>query len=158
MREDIHHTLTNSLKKEPYKNPIPTVDIIIYNSSQEVVLISRKNPPLGFALPGGFVDLGETVEHAAIREAFEETGIDVSLQGVLGVYSCKDRDPRFHTISIVFVSYKENIGVFRAGDDALQVTIYSLSNLPSLVFDHEQILFDFREFLQGKRNLAPTVG
>lgn len=140
---------------EVYKNPIPTVDIVIYTSDKKVLLITRKNPPLGFALPGGFVEQGETAEHAAIREAFEETNLTILLQGILGVYSQKDRDPRFHTLSIVFVAQTPHLERVKAGDDAASAELYPVSNLPQLVFDHAKILEDFVRFLQGTRPLLP---
>lgn len=141
---------------EIYKNPVPTVDTIIYTPTQGVVLISRKNSPLGFALPGGFVDYGETIENAAIREAYEETGLKIFLQGVLGVYSQKDRDPRLHTISTVFVANSIE-GTIKAGDDAASAAFYHLEELPPLAFDHLRILKDFIHFLCGTRTLAPII-
>lgn len=137
-----------------YKNPIPAVDIIIYSIKHGVIVISRKNEPLGFAFPGGFVEYGETVEHAAIREAYEETGLQIILQGVLGVYSKKDRDPRHHTLSVVFVAYPLDVEKLKAGDDAASAKFFPLNNIPALVFDHKKIFEDFKCFLQGKQSLA----
>lgn len=86
----------------PYRNPVPTVDVIIEMEDGGIVLIKRKNPPYGWALPGGFVDYGESLETAAKREALEETGLEVELIKQLGAYSDPDRDPRQHTITNVF--------------------------------------------------------
>ncbi|MEK7803834.1 MAG: NUDIX hydrolase [Deltaproteobacteria bacterium] len=126
-----------------FKNPIPTVDIIIeLKGSKGIVLIERKNPPLGWAIPGGFVDYGETLEGAAIREALEETSLQVRLKYQLHSYSNPERDPRFHTISTVFVA--EADGIPRAKDDAKGIGVFTGNNLPHpLAFDHEEILKDY---------------
>ena len=125
-----------------YKNPYPTVDIIIEYSSG-IVLVYRKNPPQGWALPGGFVDYGESVEDAAIREAREETSLKVDDLQLLNVYSAPDRDPRFHTITTVFVA--RGAGDLIARDDAEDVRIFSLEDLPEpVVFDHRTILKDYQ--------------
>ncbi|WP_320005994.1 NUDIX hydrolase [Maridesulfovibrio sp.] len=126
-----------------YRNPVPTVDIIIYDPSYGVVLIERKNPPLGWALPGGFVDYGETLEHAAVREAKEETGLDVVLTGLVGVYSMPTRDDRQHTISITYSAVSRDVEALQAGDDAGGARFFRLDDLPDLVFDHRDILGDF---------------
>ncbi len=132
---------------ETFKNPLPTVDVIIERwpdaaSQPEIVLIQRKNPPPGWALPGGFVDYGETVEAAAIREAREETGLDVELIHLLGVYSRPDRDERFHTISTVFVV--RATGDIQAGDDAADAKFFPIRSLPEpLAFDHADIIRDY---------------
>lgn len=124
-----------------YRNPIPTVDIII-EMNGGIVLIGRKNPPLGWALPGGFVDYGETVEAAAIREAREETSIRIGDLQLLGCYSDPARDSRQHTLSIVFVAKGE--GQPQAGDDALDIAIFSRDALPEkLCFDHDLIIRDY---------------
>lgn len=138
------------MSKAEYRNPTPTVDIIIEVGDQ-IVLIKRKNPPVGYAIPGGFVDEGETVEQAAIREAKEETNLDVTLTDLLYVYSDPKRDPRLHTISVVFVATSSGEPV--ASDDAAEVVCIALSDLPSnIVFDHPQILKDYAEFkATGKR-------
>ena len=103
-----------------YKNPVPTVDIIIEiqreDGKEGIVLIKRKNPPHGWAIPGGFVDYGESLEEAAVREAKEETSLDVQLKKQLHTYSDPDRDPRQHTISTVFVASAR--GRPKAEDDA----------------------------------------
>jgi 8-oxo-dGTP diphosphatase len=125
-----------------YKNPIPTVDIII-EIDGGIVLVSRKNEPHGWALPGGFVDYGETVEHAAIREAREETSLDITGLKLFGCYSDPERDPRQHTIAIVFIAKAS--GVPQAGDDAAAVALFSLESLPpELCFDHGKILQDYK--------------
>jgi len=123
------------------RNPFPTVDIII-EVEGGIVLIERKNPPHGWAIPGGFVDYGETVEAAAVREAKEETGLTVTLIRLLGVYSDPDRDPRSHTISTVFVAAAEGMPV--ADDDAADASVFKKETLPeNIVFDHREILADY---------------
>lgn len=124
-----------------HRNPVPTVDIII-EYMDGIILIRRKNPPEGWALPGGFVDYGETLEEAAVREAKEETGLDVRLVRQLHSYSDPHRDPRQHTISTVFLA--EADGEYAAGDDAAAVGVFSARDLPdNLAFDHRQILEDY---------------
>lgn len=124
-----------------YKNPAPTVDIIIRHK-EGIILIKRKNPPEGWALPGGFVDYGETLEAAAVREAKEETGLEIRLLRQFHAYSDPDRDPRGHTISTVFVA--EASGQARAGDDAAELGTFHKGGLPAkIVFDHKQILEDY---------------
>ena len=126
-----------------YKNPIPTVDIIIETMSG-IVLIERKNEPFGWAIPGGFVDYNESLEQAAVREALEETGLHVTLTGQLHTYSDPHRDPRHHTISTVFTASGD--GPPQAGDDAGKAEVFTEENLPSLVFDHAAILADYFSF------------
>ena len=127
---------------EEYKSPQVTVDIIIEVEGSGIVLVKRKNPPLGWALPGGFVDYGETLEQAAVREAKEETALDVILKGQLHSYSDPARDPRFHTISTVFCAAAQ--GVPAGGDDASDARVFTRDSLPQpLVFDHKQILEDY---------------
>jgi len=129
------------LRKTNRRNPIPTVDIII-RYKNGIILIKRKNPPEGWALPGGFVDYGETLEHAAIREAKEETGLDVKLIRQFHTYSEPDRDPRFHTISTVFIATAK--GKAKAGDDAKDIGIFKKEGLPdNIAFDHRKILDDY---------------
>jgi 8-oxo-dGTP diphosphatase len=135
---------------ESYKNPLPTVDIII-ETTGGIVLIERKNEPFGWALPGGFVDYGESLEKAAVREAFEETGLQVKLIRQLKTYSDPGRDPRHHTISTVFIATAE--GQPRAGDDAGRSEIFTRLNLPTLVFDHEKILADYFRLKKEIRSL-----
>lgn len=133
-----------------YRNPIPTVDIII-ELEGGIVLIERRNAPQGWALPGGFVDYGETLEHAAVREAKEETGLDVSLQQLFHVYSDPSRDPRQHTVSTVFIATAQGEPV--GADDALRAAIFDPDQLPEpLCFDHGQILVEYRYFKKhGKK-------
>ena len=125
-----------------YKNPYPTVDILIEVEPDTVVLIERKNAPFGWAIPGGFVDWGETLEAAAIREAKEETDLDVTLIRQMHTYSDPARDPRFHTISTVFEA--RATGKPKGGDDAVKARIFHRDALPdNLVFDHSDILEDY---------------
>lgn len=138
-----------------YRNPTPTADVIIYDPNLGVVIIRRSNIPLGFALPGGFIDEGETAEAAAKREMLEETGLEVELIGLLGVYSAPDRDPRQHTLTSVFVGRAKDLSKLNAGDDAAEAAFYKLDALPSpLVFDHAKVLADFKEWVLGARTLA----
>ncbi len=123
-----------------YKNPVPTVDIII-ETQGGIVLIKRKNPPLGWALPGGFVDYGESLEQAAVREAREETGLDVKLVEQLHTYSDPKRDSRQHTISTVFIATAT--GEPKGGDDAAEAQVFTRNTLPPLVFDHAEIIDDY---------------
>lgn len=128
-------------KIKTYTNPVPTVDIII-ELDNKIILIERRNPPFGLAIPGGFVDYGERVEDAAIREAEEETGLLVRLKYLLGVYSDPKRDKRLHTISTVFVA--SAYGEPRAGDDAASVKIVDpFKIVDPLCFDHSQIIRDY---------------
>jgi 8-oxo-dGTP diphosphatase len=132
------------------KYPRPTVDIIIEVSPGEVVLIERLNPPYGWALPGGFVEYGETLEQAARREAKEEVGVDLEALQQFHTYSEPERDPRGHTISTVFIAKAS--GELKAGSDAKRLKIFSLTQLPEkLAFDHKQILKDYLRYFQ-KRN------
>lgn len=126
--------------------PLLTVDAIIMYE-EKLVLIKRKNPPYKdmFALPGGFVDIGETIEQATIREAKEETGLDIDIINLIGVYSDPKRDPRSHTVSICFIAKgKGNLSV---GSDADDIGLFSLSNLPELAFDHDKIIKDARKMI-----------
>jgi len=134
-----------------FRNPIPTVDIIIFNpETSKIVLIKRANPPYGWALPGGFVDEGECLEDAAIREAKEETNLDCELNCLFYVYSDPARDTRKHTISAVFIASGK--GSIQGGDDAREACWFSLDKLPELAFDHQEILMDFRDhFLNGNQ-------
>ena len=124
---------------ELFQNPLPTVDIIIEIESRKIVLIKRKNPPYGWALPGGFVDYGESLEEAAIREAKEETDLDVKLNKQLHTYSDPKRDPRHHSISTVYIARAK--GRPQARDDAIEIGVFTESNLPDeIAFDHRSIL------------------
>lgn len=130
------------------QTPLLTVDAVIAlvdRPGSPVVLIERKNPPHGYALPGGFVDVGETLERAAVREAREETGLDITLTALLGCYSDPGRDPRGHTVSAVYCA--EATGTPEAADDARALDVYPLDALPQpLAFDHGLILADYRRF------------
>lgn len=139
---------------ERFRNPAPTVDAVIYEPDRGVVLVRRGTEPFGYALPGGFVDYGESAEQAAVREALEETGLRIRLTGLLGVYSAPHRDPRSHTLSTVYTARAENPGEARGGDDAAEAAFYPLDKLPPLVFDHGRVLRDFMEALAGGRDLA----
>ena len=129
-----------------YKHPIPTIDIIIEiereNGQEGIILIKRKNPPHGWALPGGFVDYGESLEEAAVREAKEETSLDIRLKSQFHTYSDPERDPRKHTISTVYVATAQ--GKPKAQDDAQDIGIFTKEeiNFP-LAFDHRKILADY---------------
>ncbi len=131
-----------------YRNPVPTVDIIIEidreDGKEGIVLIERKNPPYGWALPGGFVDYGESLEEAAIREAKEETSLDIQLKNQFHTYSDPERDPRQHTISTVYVAKAQ--GKPKAQDDAKEIGVFTEEeiNFP-LAFDHQKILRDYFE-------------
>ncbi len=122
------------------RNPLPTVDVII-ELNGKIVLIKRKNPPYGWALPGGFVDYGESFEKAALREAREETGLSVTDLKQFHTYSDPGRDSRFHTASTVFTGQAAGEPV--AGDDAGEVGLFGQDELPELAFDHAEILADY---------------
>jgi 8-oxo-dGTP diphosphatase len=134
-----------------YRNPKPTVDCIIELPGDRVVLIRRRNPPLGWALPGGFVDEGEPLHAAAAREAKEETGLSVELIEQFFTYSDPARDPRQHAISTVYIARAE--GVPQGADDAAEARSFPLDALPEeLCFDHATILSDYKAYRQtGKR-------
>src|SRR5215475_5893323 len=124
------------------RNPVPTVDTIIELASGGIVLIRRKNPPPGWALPGGFIDYGESAEHAAVREALEETSLQVQLIELLHVYSDPNRDPRQHTIATVFIARAS--GVPQGADDAAEAAVFYEDTIPTpLAFDHAKILSDY---------------
>ncbi len=135
-------------------NPLVTVDIIIEIADRGIVLIKRKNPPHGWALPGGFVAYGESLEQASIREAKEETSLDVQLVEQFHTYSNPRRDPRHHTISTVFIATAN--GNPRGADDAKDAQLFTETTLPSpIVFDHVQILRDY--FRYKKRRERPKI-
>jgi 8-oxo-dGTP diphosphatase len=133
--------------------PILAADVIVRlagRPADEVLLIERRNPPQGWAIPGGFVDVGEPVERAAIRELREETGLEVTLDALLGIYSDPARDPRGHTVAVVFVG--SSAGEPRALDDARAVAVVSAEKPPRpLAFDHARILEDYLFFLRTGR-------
>jgi len=130
-----------------YKNPLLTVDIII-EINDGIVLIERRNPPYGWALPGGFVDYGESLEEAAVREAKEETSLDVTLKKQFHTYSDPGRDPRHHSVSTVFIGGSK--GIPEAGDDAKNLNIFSQETLPEpIVFDHREILTHYFMYKSG---------
>ncbi len=132
------------MPSSPPAGPSLTTDVLIEHDGA-VVLVRRRYPPLGWALPGGFVDPGETVGAAALREAKEETGLTVTLTGLLHVYSNPARDDRRHTASVVFMGHAD--GTPTGGDDAAEARYFPLDALPSpIVFDHAEILADYRRF------------
>jgi 8-oxo-dGTP diphosphatase len=128
-----------------HKNPVPTVDCIIELPGERVVLIRRKNPPLGWALPGGFVDEGEAYADACVREAKEETGLDVELLEQFFTYSDPTRDPRRHTVSTVYLGRAD--GEPQGSDDAAEARAFPRDQLPKdLCFDHDTILADYLRY------------
>jgi 8-oxo-dGTP diphosphatase len=137
--------------------PLVTVDIII-ELDGEIVLIERKNPPSGWAIPGGFVDRGETLEEAAVREAKEETSLEVKLLEQFFTYSDPRRDPRHHTVSTVFIASAR--GEPRGRDDAKRAGRFSEATLPSpLAFDHARILRDYFAYRRtGRRPRLESSG
>lgn len=139
----------------PTRGPAATVDILI-EREEEIVLIYRRFEPLGWALPGGFVDAGEKVSAAAVREAKEETNLDVRLTALLHVYSDPARDPRKPTLSAVFTATAT--GKIVSGDDAGDARWFPLSALPSpIVFDHAAIIADYLVFRASGRRPDPYV-
>lgn len=157
-----HAQTDNDLAMDTMKTPVTpalTTDIIIElvdRPGHPIVLIERRFLPLGWALPGGFVDMGEAVERAATREALEETALAVTLKTLLGIYSDPVRDPRRHTASAVYVAYAH--GEPRAQDDAKNVGVFSLDHLPeALCFDHARILADYQVYRETGRLPVPNV-
>ena len=131
------------------ETPKLTVDIIIEMADRPgrpVVLIERRDPPPGWALPGGFVDVGETLEQAAVREAREETSLDVKLRLLLGNYSDPARDARGHTVSAVYIA--EAHGEPAAADDARHLQLFDPADMPPLAFDHARIMADYARYLR----------
>jgi ADP-ribose pyrophosphatase YjhB (NUDIX family) len=139
---------------EIYRNPLLTVDIIIEIRQGGIVLIERKNPPQGWALPGGFVDYGESLESAAVREAKEETCLDVQLIEQFHTYSDPNRDPRHHTVSIVFIATAN--GTPRGGDDAKAARVFGENETPNpVVFDHARILREYYHYKKTGQRPKP---
>jgi 8-oxo-dGTP diphosphatase len=137
------------------RTPEITVDLVIEledKPGRPIVVIRRGHPPPGHALPGGFVDIGETVEHAAMREAREETGLEITLREILGVYSDPARDPRGHSVAIVYVATASGEPV--AGDDAAAVIVTDPDQSPPLIFDHGKILADYIARRRGAARIA----
>ena len=133
--------------KEKYRNPLVTVDIII-EINGSLILIERKNPPYGWALPGGFVDYGESLESAALREAKEETSLDIRLVEQFHTYSDPNRDPRHHTVTTVFIA--KGFGTPKPADDAKNIGVFTQNDLPRpIVFDHERIIRDYFQYKSG---------
>ena len=136
------------------RNPFPTVDVVVENGPG-IVLVRRRNEPQGWALPGGFIDAVECVEAAAVREIQEETGLDVRLETLLYVYSDPSRDPRFHTMTVVFVG--QATGQPLGDDDAAEAHAFPLDALPApIVFDHARIIEDYRRFRETGRRPEPS--
>lgn len=128
-----------------YKNPVPTVDCIVELPGERLVLIRRKSPPLGWALPGGFVDEGEPLHEACVREVREETGLEVQLEEQFFTYSDPRRDPRRHTLSTVYLGHAT--GEPAGGDDASEARAFPRDALPrELCFDHGTILADYLRY------------
>jgi 8-oxo-dGTP diphosphatase len=145
--------MEGTLTDRKYRNPFPTVDVVI-ELDGGVVLVRRKNPPPGWALPGGFVDYGEALPVAARREAKEETGLDVELTDLLHVYSQPGRDPRHHTVSTVYVGRAQGTPV--GTDDAAEARVFPLDALPSpIAFDHAQVLDDYCRFRRDGTRPTP---
>ncbi|HNS77811.1 MAG TPA: NUDIX hydrolase [Syntrophorhabdus sp.] len=145
--KDMRHT------NNKIQTPLLTVDIII-RFQDGIVLIERKNPPPGWALPGGFVDVGESLEKAAIREAKEETSLNVTLVEQFHAYSKPGRDPRFHTVTMVFIA--DGTGTLKGRDDARKAQVFTEATLPTPVaFDHGNILFDYFSYI--KTGLRPQT-
>ena len=136
--------------KTPYLSADGIVEIIIDGEFLGIVLISRLNPPHGTALPGGFVDIGESVEHAVVREMQEEIGLDIEIKHLLGIYSDPKRDPRFHTASAVYIAQASALP--KAGDDAKSTKIVPLNQLDkeNFVFDHRKIIEDYLQYKENR--------
>lgn len=138
-----------------YQNPTPTVDVII-EIDGKILWIYRENHPQGWAFPGGFVDVGESFEEAALREAEEETGLEVKLQELLYVYSHPSRDERQHNVTVVFTAESE--GIPKAGDDAAQAKLFDIQSPPTpIVFDHQEILRDYLTFRATGQRPTPST-
>jgi 8-oxo-dGTP diphosphatase len=134
--------------EKKYRNPLITVDLIV-EIAEKIVLIKRANPPHGWALPGGFVDYGESLESAAGREALEEINLEVTLKEQFHTYSDPERDPRHHTVTTVYIA--EAKGIPKEGDDAGKTALFSRDNIPdNLVFDHGKIIDDYYRYCSGE--------
>src|ERR1700687_1333381 len=132
----------------------PIAADVIAEVGDRIVLIERKNFPFGWAIPGGFVEIGETVEGAAIREALEETSLEVELRALLGVYSRPDRDPRGQTVTVVYIG--RGHGTPRARDDAKEIGLFAPIAPPApLAFDHAEFLGDYLRFIRNGEFPAP---
>ena len=143
----------------PQRGPLSTADVLIQLAGDRVVLVRRKNPPHGWAIPGGFIEVGETAEAAAIREAFEETGLQVELTELFSVYSDPARDPRHHTLTVVFLGRAS--GEPLGGDDAAEARAFDEGSLPDdLAFDHAQVLADYFHYRKtgGRPPPRPASG
>ncbi len=142
MKETITCPHCGRTAAERFRNPYPTADVIVEMEDGGVVLIERRNPPAGWAIPGGFIDYGESAEDAARREIREETGLEIGDLRQFGVYSDPGRDPRFHTITTVFTA--RGSGTPRAGDDAGKAAVFTENDLPEdIAFDHRAILTEY---------------
>jgi 8-oxo-dGTP diphosphatase len=140
----VEDALQEEARRGGFPHPRLTVDAVVVRGDQ-VLLVKRGRPPFkgSWALPGGFVDRGERLEEAVLRELFEETGVTGGLLGIVGAYSRPDRDPRGHTVSVVY-AIEANDEEARGGDDAAEATWHDVASPPSLAFDHDEILADFR--------------
>ena len=142
-----------------HRNPALAVDVVVVDGNKILLVKRRRRPHQGkWALPGGFVEYGETVEAAAKREIQEETGIVIDLSEILGVYSDPERDPRGHTVSVVFVGEKVG-GQLQGGDDAADAKWYDMNNLreEQLAFDHEMVVQDLRQWLKNRTTFWSTM-
>ncbi|MBN1826951.1 MAG: NUDIX hydrolase [Candidatus Eisenbacteria bacterium] len=128
---------------ERYRNPFPTVDLILMDQNETGLwLVERRNPPKGWALPGGFVDYGEDLPEAAAREGREETNLEVEILGQFRAYGDPGRDPRFHTVTVVYAAHGR--GEAKGGDDALRARFFLWGALPeTMAFDHREIIADW---------------
>ena len=131
---------------------VDTIIELVDRPGRPIVLIERRNPPHGWAIPGGFVDIGETLEAAAVREAREETSLDVTLKCLLGIYSNPARDPRGHTVTPVYIA--EAQGTPSAADDAASLAVFDPRDCPSLAFDHDVIIADYLQYRE-RGTVAP---
>ncbi len=133
--------------EKTYRNPLVTVDLII-ELDDGIILVERANPPYGWALPGGFVDYGESLETSAVREAKEETSLDIQIKEQFHTYSEPDRDPRHHTVTTVFIAGAS--GIPKAADDAKHLGVFTENSLPSpIAFDHGRIISDYFRYREG---------